>query len=229
MGKDLSGAELGEDPRPASIRKPNRHHVNNTSGREVRGRTGYFASGQKSRSGLEGLELHASFSVRPNRRWLPVEKRSRPDHPRIRVQEYRATRGRVSSGGLHNHGGDDGGGHGPERRSRSKRGGMIPLACTHKEDSLFAFTRTEPEGCARRSEHAGTAKLKGCQVRTTFRRFGNVASGRFWHVQRAPACRYALWRRAPLLGPPPWPPMVPTSAARRPIALRREPTLPKIL
>ena len=92
-----------------------------------------------------------------------------------------------------------------------------------------AFTRTEPEGCARRSEHAGTAKLKGCQVRTTFRRFGNVASGRFWHVQRAPACRYALWRRAPLLGPPPWPPMVPTSAARRPIALRREPTLPKIL
>ena len=59
------------------------------------------------------------------------------------------------------------------------------------------------EGCARRSKQAGTAKLKGCQVRVTFRRFGNVASGRFWHVQRAPACSYALWWRAPLLGPPP--------------------------
>ena len=33
----------------------------------------------------------------------------------------------------------------------------------------------------------------------------------------------ALWRRAPLRGPPPWPPYVSTSAARRPIALRREP------
>ena len=27
------------------------------------------------------------------------------------------------------------------------------------------------EGCARRSKQAGTAKLKGCQVRVTFRRF----------------------------------------------------------
>ena len=86
------------------------------------------------------------------------------------------------------------------------------------------YTHGTLRAARRRSEHAGTAKLRGCQVRTTFRRFGNVASGRFWHVQRAPACRYALWRRAPLLGPPPWPPMVPTSAARRPIALRREPT-----
>ena len=87
------------------------------------------------------------------------------------------------------------------------------------------YTHGTLRAARRRSEHAGTAKLRGCQVRTTFRRFGNVASGRFWHVQRAPACRYALWRRAPLLGPPPWPPMVPTSAARRPIALRREPTV----
>ena len=87
------------------------------------------------------------------------------------------------------------------------------------------YTHGTLRAAQRRSEHAGTAKLRGCQVRTTFRRFGNVASGRFWHVQRAPACRYALWWRAPLLGPPPWPPMVPTSAARRPIALRREPTL----
>ena len=42
-------------------------------------------------------------------------------------------------------------------------------------------------------------------------------------VLRAPA-RAAPWRRAPLRGPPPWPPSVSTSAARRPIALRREPT-----
>ena len=46
---------------------------------------------------------------------------------------------------------------------------------------------------------------------------------RAWLALRAPA-RYALWRRAPLQGPPPWPPSVSTSAARRPIALRREPT-----
>ena len=50
-------------------------------------------------------------------------------------------------------------------------------------------------------------------------------TGTFEHrlLLRAPA-RYALWRRAPLQGPPPWPPSVSTSAARRPIALRREPT-----
>ena len=46
---------------------------------------------------------------------------------------------------------------------------------------------------------------------------------RLRHVLRAPA-RAAPWRRAPLRGPPPWPPSVSTSAARRPIALRREPT-----
>ena len=94
-----------------------------------------------------------------------------------------------------------------------------------RKSHFRVYTHGTLRAARRRSEHAGTAKLRGCQVRTTFRRFGNVASGRFWHVQRAPACRYALWRRAPLLGPPPWPPMVPTSAARRPIALRREPTV----
>ena len=60
----------------------------------------------------------------------------------------------------YNHGGDGSGGHGPERRPRSERGGMIPLACTHKEESLFAFTRTEPEGCASTPERLSSGVAK---------------------------------------------------------------------
>ena len=58
----------------------------------------------------------------------------------------------------------------------------------------------------RRSDRAGTAELRGCQVRTTLRRFWNVAFGRLWNVRRTPSHASASLRvmmaRA-LLGPLP--------------------------
>ena len=63
------------------------------------------------------------------------------------------------------------------------------------------YTHGTLSAVRRRSDRAGTAELRGCQVRTTLRRFWNVAFGRLWNVRRAPARRYALWWRAPCWAP----------------------------
>ena len=66
------------------------------------------------------------------------------------------------------------------------------------------YTHGTLSAVQRRSDRAGAAELRGCQVRTTLRRFWNVAFGRLWNVRRAPARRSlrVMVARA-LLGPLP--------------------------
>ena len=77
------------------------------------------------------------------------------------------------------------------------------------------------EGRAYTRGSLGTIRQRAVAVPARFR----LPSTEHWgeaYGTRQPDHK-ARWRM-PLLRPPPWPPMVPTSAARRPIALRREPT-----
>ena len=68
------------------------------------------------------------------------------------------------------------------------------------------YTHGTLSAVQRRSDRAGAAELRGCQVRTTLRRFWNVAFGRLWNVgaRQRVVTRYDDARPAE---PPPWPPM----------------------
>ena len=86
------------------------------------------------------------------------------------------------------------------------------------------LARTKKTPCsrlhARKSGHRAAAHGRGRAGSLPVAKYGTPWGEAYGTHQRV----YTLWWHVPRLGPPPWPPMVPTSAARRPIALRREPT-----
>ena len=152
-------------------------------------------SGTRKPRQPEGLELNPSLSIWPGRHWLPIETRRRRNHFGAGGEEDQAIRSRGLSGGAHSDGLRGEGGHRSVVLEEGQAEWRLDPAGVWEEESRIpvrVYTHGTLSAVQRRSDRAGAAELRGCQVRTTLRRFWNVAFGRLWNVRRTPARRYAL-------------------------------------